>query len=206
MNRVRRHVLPGLLAVALLFGLQPARAQEAVSGSAQFVSQLGDRAIDVLRSTGALEQREASFRELLRQGFDLDFIGRFVVGRYAAGFTAEQSTEYQILFADYVLKTYSRRFGGYTGETLKVVGARAAGEQDTVVTTRIDRPSGPPINCDWRVRAYAGGQYRIIDVTVEGVSMALTQRQEFASLMSNGGPEALLVALRARADHLPAAR
>ena len=63
--------------------------------------------------------------------------------------------------------------------------------------TRIDRPAGPPIMADWRVRII-DKQYRIIDVSVEGVSMAVTQRSEFNAVIQNSGIEGLMEALRAR--------
>lgn len=201
----RRLVLFGFAcAIALSHG-RGALADVADAEAASFVERLAAQAIEVLHnSSSTLEQREAAFRDLLRQGFDLEFIGRFALGQYWRSATAEQQRDYQELFSDYVLKTYSRRFGGYAGEALKVVNTRAAGEQDMVVYTRIERPGGgPAILADWRVRA-TGGQYRIIDVMVEGISMAQTQRQEFAAVMQQQGLAGLLQALRARTQRLAA--
>ena len=143
-------------------------------------------------------------RQLMRQGFDLQFIGRFVLGRHWRAVSPDQQAQYQELFAEYILQTYSSHLGGYTGETLSITGARPAGSKDAIVQTRIVRPSGPPVDADWRVRA-RGDQYLIIDVSVEGVSMAVTQRSEFASVIKNNGFEGLLGALRARTDKMPAA-
>ncbi len=111
--------------------------------------------------------------------------------------TPEQQGDYLALFSEYVLQTYSARLGGYAGETMTVVGARQANEKDVVVHTRIDRPSGPPITTEWRVRT-TGGRYRIIDVAVDGFSMAVTQRSEFASVIQRDGIEGLLAVLRLR--------
>ncbi len=84
-----------------------------------------------------------------------------------------------------------------------VISARPAGSKDVVVRTRIERPSGPPIKADWRVRVIKD-EYKIIDVTVEGVSMAITQRSEFAAVIKSSGFEGLLVALRARVEKFSA--
>ena len=140
----------------------------------------------------------------MRQGFDLAFIGRFVLGRHWRKVTADQRVQYQELFSSYILQTYSSHLGGYSGETLSITGAKPAGSKDAIVQTRIVRPSGPPIDANWRVRAQ-GNQYLIIDISVEGVSMAVTQRSEFASVIKNHGFEGLLAALRARTDKMPAA-
>ena len=74
---------------------------------------------------------------------------------------------------------------------------RPAGAKDVVVSTRIERPSGPPITAEWRVRV-TDGRLRIIDVSIEGVSMVVTQRSEFASVIQRNGVEGLIEVLRAR--------
>ena len=197
-----------LCAVVLVAGIaSPAQRAEAATspeGAAQFIQWLGDQAISALSSRGySLEQREAAVRGLLRQGFDLPFIGRFVLGRHWRTMAPDQQAQYQELFSEYILQSYSSHLGGYAGQSLSITGARPAGSKDAIVRTRIVRPSGPPVEADWRVRAQ-GSQYLIIDVTVEGVSMAVTQRSEFASVIKNNGFEGLLAALRARTDKMPA--
>lgn len=179
---------------------------EIIQGSTQFIQWMGEQALSTLRSPGVtLEQREAAFRGLMRQGFDIEFIGRFVLGRYWQQATPEQRADYIQLFGEFLVKTYARRLGGYSGETFGIVSAVPAGDQDVQVRTRIDRPSGPPLFCDWRVRVI-NNQYRIIDVSVEGISMAVTQRQDFAAVVQNGGVPALLAALRARTETVAAQR
>ena len=178
--------------------------QAELDGAAALISRLAQQAFGVLRRQDtSLEEREAVFRALLREGFDMDFIGRFVLGKYWREMSPEQRTEYLEVFSEYVLQTYSRRFGGYAGQTFAISGARAAGQQDAMVQTRIDQPSGPPIFADWRVRVVPGG-YRIVDVMVEGVSMAVTQRSEFGAVVQRDGVAGLIEALRARTQMLPA--
>lgn len=189
---------------ALNYSGSPVKASTSPQGAAQFIQWLGDQAISTLGSTSSpLAQREAMVRQLMRQGFDLEFIGRFVLGRHWRTVSADQQAQYLDLFSSYILQTYSSHLGGYTGETLAITSAKPAGSKDAIVQTRIERPSGPPIDADWRVRAQ-GNQYLIIDISVEGVSMAITQRSEFASVIKNHGFEGLLAALRARTDKMPA--
>ena len=101
------------------------------------------------------------------------------------------------------MQTYAARLGGYSGETLTVIGARAANDKDFIVSTHLVRPSGPAIAADWRVRVI-DGQYRIIDIMVEGISMAITQRSEFASVVKRDGIDGLLTILRARTTKITA--
>ena len=202
----RRGVVLGGLTLAGLAAYQGASsAATPTEGASQFVKWLAEQAIAALRAPGmSLEQRETVFRNLLRQGFDLPFLGRFVLGRHWRTATPEQRDDFQQVFEEYILSTYSYRLGGYAGESFTVLSARAAGSKDAMVSTRIARPSGPPVKADWRVRVI-NGQYKIIDIMVVGVSMAVTQRSEFASVIKRNGFEGLLTALQARVDRFPAA-
>ncbi len=200
--KLRRYILFFAIVIAVSGASDAGSAT--VQGAMQFIHQLGNQAIAALRTPDlSLEQREARFRGLLVAGFDLDLIGRFVIGKYWRLATREQQSDYLALFSEFVVQTYSARLGGYAGETLTVVGARQANDKDVVVRTRIDRPSGPPIVAGWRVRI-TGERYRIIDVMVEGISMAVTQRSEFAAVIQRNGIEGLLAILRARTTKMPA--
>lgn len=192
-----------LIAVVFVLGLgvTPAAAQ---GNASQFIQKLADQAIAVLNQQSLpLAQREQRFRQLLREGFDLPFIARFVLGRYWRRATPEAQQDYLSVFGEYVLLSYSNRLGGYSGETFSVLGEREAGKKDVIVTTQIDRPSGPAIRADWRVRV-SGPEPRVIDVMVEGVSMAVTQRQEFASVVQRNGLDGLIQVLQARISRLSA--
>ena len=191
--------------VGAMFGAGTIAQAEAESGGAsRFIRDLGDQAIQVLQTQDlTLEQREDRFRDILRQGFNLDFIGRFVIGNHWRKASAQQQADYQQLFGEYILQTYASRFGGYAGEKLAISEEKPAGKTDVVVRTRINRPSGSPINADWRVRV-TDGRYGIIDVMVQGVSMVLTHRQEFSGLIKKSGVKGLIQLLSARVDKLPA--
>jgi phospholipid transport system substrate-binding protein len=181
----------GVLAAPL-----PSRA--APSDPAAFVSDLGARAINVLTSKQSEADRETEFRKLFDEGFDLQAIGRFVLGPYWRTATEAQRAEFLKLFETYVIHSYAVRFGEYSGQQLNVQGARAQGDDAAVVQSQIVQPQGaPPIKVDWQLSKGPQG-YKLTDVNVEGVSMAVTQRQEFASIIQrNGGQiDALLKLLR----------
>lgn len=201
-------MLSRLLLLALPFliaGLFPAAAADQLGpGAAKFINDLAHQAIQTLQAQGQpIEAREQRFRALLEDGFALPMIGRFVLGQSYRQLTPDEQREYQQLFADFVLRTYSYRLGGYKNESFTVVSAQVQGEQDVLVRTRIDRPGGAPVQCDWRVRVF-DGRYKIVDVLVEGISMAVTQRSEFAAVVQNNGTAGLLEALRARVARYPA--
>jgi len=203
--RSRRAIIQGGLAAGAILAvpglLLAAASPQAIEGGAAFIKALAGKAIGILQSSGdKIEVREAQFRDLLSNGFDMPFIARFVLGKHWRKATPQQRADYQALFTEFVLQTYSRRMGGYSGEVFTVAGARAAGKRDVMVRTMIARPGGSAIKADWRVRP-KDGQYRIIDIMVEGVSMAVTQRSEFSAVVRRRGMQGLLQTLRARTEN-----
>jgi phospholipid transport system substrate-binding protein len=170
-----------------------------------FIQTLANQAIEILSSPDrSLREREDKFREFLRDDFAMDIIGRFVAGRYWRKMTPSQQETYQKLFSEWVLKTYSIRLGGYTDEKFRVIKTTDAGTRDVMVHTRIEKPLGEGFNTNWRVRK-ADGRYKIIDVYVEGVSMAITQRSEFNSVFQRRGVDGLIDLIRDRLSELSAA-
>lgn len=185
-----------VLAIALV-SVRDASAQD-LDGAGNFLQNLADQALAVLaRQDISDEQAVEEAQRLLRTGFDLQTIGRFVLGRYWNMATDDQRREYMALFERMVLTTYTSRFNEYEGSTFDVGEARAINERDMVIASVLNRPGAPPLNISWRVRQRPDG-FQIIDVSVEGVSMAVTQRNDFASVIQrNGGRfEALLQRLR----------
>jgi phospholipid transport system substrate-binding protein len=191
---------PRIAIVALAIAASvPASVRAAASDPAGFIADLGAKAINVLTSTASETERERQFRVLFEQAFDLPAISRFVLGPYWRTATDAQHQEFTKLFENYVIHAYTVRFNAYAGQQLKVGNARPEGDSGALVQSEIAVPNGnqPPVKVDWRVSKSADG-YRITDVTVEGVSMALTERQEFASVIQRGGGQvdALLKLLR----------
>jgi phospholipid transport system substrate-binding protein len=107
------------------------------------------------------------------------------------------------LFGRFVIKTYSQHLGGFAGSSFDIIGAKPIGKKDILVRTVVQRKSGPPVKAGWRVRE-KGDQHKIVDVMVEGISMAVTQRQDFASILKRDGVEGLLQILRAKTGRMPA--
>jgi phospholipid transport system substrate-binding protein len=186
-----------LLRVLLVLVLTAAPAA-AASDAAGFVTELGQKTLDIINKKPAKAERDQRFRSILREGFDMQALSRFVLGPHWRSATDAQKQEFMKLFEDWIVSAYGERFSQYSGEQFKVVGQRPEGDAVTLVTSQIVRPNGgPPIRVDWRV-AKSSGQEKISDVVVEGISLMVTQRQEFASVIQrNGGQlEALLKILR----------
>jgi phospholipid transport system substrate-binding protein len=193
-------------ALVVVFVPTPGTPRAAFSDSGAFVKDLGDRAISLLSSeTTTDEEQEARFRSLLRESFAVDKIGKFVLGKYRRQATRAELREYLALFEDYIVSLYSSAFRNYAGETFvvkRVVKTRSA--RDTMVVTQVNPASdGTPTRIVFQVRNN-NSDFKILDVKIEGVSMIITQRDEFTTFIrSHGGKvSALIDALRKKTQYL----
>jgi phospholipid transport system substrate-binding protein len=194
-----RRFFPAIGTLFLLAGLLTAAPKEAGAQDARaFVANLGNQAIQVLGPSVSPTQRVARFRQLFQDDFDVPGIGQFVLGRYWRTASPEEQQEFLRLFQEYIVQAYAARLGEYGGEPFRVLGSRPNGDE-TVVTSQIDRPNAGRVLVDWYLTNRGGG-LKITDVYVGGVSMKVTQRDEFASVIQrNGGRvDALLAQLRQR--------
>lgn len=163
------------------------RAGAAVPEAGEFISKMASEAIGGLADkTLSPEERVAKFRQLLATGFDVPYIGRFVLGRYWRIANDAEKNEFLKLFEDFIVKTYADRFRDYSGENLRIGAAKADDATQATVFSDILRPSGPPVKVEWRVERQESG-FKIVDVVVEGVSMSITQRDDFSSVIQRNG-------------------
>ena len=189
-----------MMALLALGLLPPASANTRVARDAgQFVSSIAQEAIDELASTALDEdERLRRFRRLFAEGFDIPLIARFVLGRYWRQASDAERAEYLKLFDELVVQTYARRFNEFNAARLRVLSvSRPNEDNDVIVAVEGALQGEPPVRMDVRVRQGAA-QFKIIDLSIEGISMAVTQRDEFSSVIQRGGGriEALLASLR----------
>ncbi len=190
-----------LLLTAFLFtGLATESHAQSPGDSSAFVQDLADRAIANLTEPGLSDvERETRFRELFREGFAIHGIAKFTLGRHWRTASKEERSEYLTLFEDVVVDNWAARFTKYSGQRFEIRDeskiAGAANENVVIVKSLVWTSPETPIRVNWRV-ANAGEIYKITDVIIEGVSMANTQRDEFASLVRKNGLAGLLESLR----------
>ena len=158
--------------------------------SGQVISVVGDDSIDK-------EAREARIRDILRDNVALAAIGKFALGDHWDKATESQQSDYLAAFSDYVLLTYSRLLGAYGGETFTIEGTKTLSDTDLYVLSEIHQSNGKKVRAAWRVRE-KDGTTLIIDVVVDGVSLAVTQQSEIASVARSKGIDGLIAALQQR--------
>src|SRR5262249_39252793 len=157
------------VARASVGGAQKDQAAESAP-QGRFVQDLGNKAIHIITDQSlSQEQRSQKYDGLLRDAFDLQTIGKFVLGRAWNRASQQQRDDYMKLFEDTVVKIYGDRLSFYSGENFDVKNIRREDQSDVIVTSEIDHPGGrQPTSVDWRVRE-KGGRFAIVDVVIEGV-------------------------------------
>ena len=141
------------------------------------------------------------FRSLFTENFGLEYISRFVLGRYWNTATAGEQREFISLFTEYVTALYSNRFDHYRGDEFQIGRPRVEGALDVIVPMTIIEPNSAPIMVEWRVRQ-TDNRPKIIDVAIENVSMGRTQRTEVESIIQRSGGKisSILDDLRSKAQ------
>jgi len=192
--------------LALVFGLAllaagaPVAPALAAGEATAVVSDFGDHMLQMLNDPQVSPaERQKRFGALLDKDFDFATIGRFVLGRYWNTATDQEKREFAPVFRDYVVQSYSVRFGEFGGASFKVTGERPESQLSTMVSTTVmQKNNQTPAKVDWRVTNVSGP--KITEVIVDGISMSLTHRQEFASLIerSGGGVGGLIAQLKAK--------
>ncbi len=193
---LRRRALWVLLTLPVL--LPGSLAKAAPAEAERFINVLSMRTLDVLSRPGADDrQRIDELAALLDEAADLRLIARLVLGRHWRAASEEQRREYVALFQAYARDSLAHRFGAYKGgQRFVIVGSRPVGEADSLVSTQIFLGRAqPPVTVDWRVRD-TDGRLVIVDVVAEGISMLVTNRSEFDSIVNSRGIDGLLAQMR----------
>ena len=161
-----------------------------------FVNDLGQRAIKSLAQEGDQVSVDTTFLQLLDEGFDLDYIARFVLGRYWKLFGETQQSEFKSLFRQRLKSTYARRFKEYKDVVFKIKLSHVENGKGNIDTT-IQKQNGPITPIQWEV-IRNNSSWKIRDVVVEGVSMGQTMRSEYYAAYQNAGatPESFLSSLK----------
>lgn len=154
----------------------------------------------LVSSSASLDERNRRFEKLFTENLDLDFIGKYVLGRYWRTANAQQRREFIRLYKDFNVKIWSKRFDEFKGKKFVFEGTSAANNPNQIfVNTKVPMTDGQPVSVKWRVYSH-DGKLKIIDIIIENVSLAQTARNEYTSFISKSpkGIDGLLENLRAK--------
>ena len=149
-----------------------------------YVMEMTTEAINTLTNNSTSQnEKESQFGKLFDKNFDIPSISRFVLGKYWKQASLDQKKKFIKAFRNYVVKTYSSRFNEYSGEQLTLLNfENESNPKIFVVHTGLKREDASMLMVDWRI-GKKKDSFVILDIIIEGISLAVTQRSEFVSVI-----------------------
>jgi len=147
-----------------------------------FIKKVTNEGIEqIVNSDVSITEKDARFEKLFNEYFDLDYIAKFVLGRYWKTSTDKQRAEFISVYCDFNTKTWSKRFDEFKGKSFNFVGTTPSNSEGQIfVNTTVDMGQGEnPAKVVWRVKD--GQSFKIVDIIIENVSLAITARNEYTA-------------------------
>jgi phospholipid transport system substrate-binding protein len=188
----------GALALAAIVapaGVAPAYAAVDNTQPGPFVDGLVKEGFTALRSGNKAAARQ-QFRTLLAQHFAVDQIGDRLIRRWQGKITPAQKAAYKAAFPNYIVGTYADRLFEYSDAKVKVLRAVPQGN-GAVVQTQVLKAGAQPISAIWTVEKIGGG-YKVTNMTVAGINLAVTQSADFDAYIQRNGFDKLIAFMKAR--------
>ena len=165
----------------------------------EFVQQTADKASEALNKRLSKEEKMEKLKIIAKKTVDITGIGYYSLGKHRKGLGEKEKKEYIEIFEEYFLKSFASRLAEYTDPKIRVESQKILNEKYTMVSSVLMATKDKPeIKIDWRVITKNPDNPLIIDVIIEGVSLAKVQREEFNSIIQNkdGDINALLLNLK----------
>ena len=154
--------------------------------ASEFISSLSNEASIILSSKLSDEEKIIRLKEIGEQSVDIKGVGLYTLGKYRKTLTDSQKVQYEELFKNYFLKSFSGRLVGYTDAKIAVLSEEIKNEKYTIVYSKlIGTSERPEVKIDWRVYTKDPENPLIRDLVIEGLSLARTQKEEFNSIIVN---------------------
>ena len=180
-------------AAALLSGT--VRAEVDAQGAQKFVEKVTSDGIEqIINANVSQAEKDKRFEKLFNSALDLDFIGKFVLGRNWRTATPAQRKAFIQVYRELNVKTWSKRFDEFKGKAFVFTGTTPSSSAGQVyVDSTVNMGEGEPAKVKWRVRQ-EGKSFKIVDIVIENISLAITARNEYSGFIKNnpGGVDALI--------------
>lgn len=197
---MKKNLLAVLTAALVVFS-SSARAEIDGTKAEAFVKNVTQEGIEqIINANVSQAEKDARFAKLFNEALDLDFIGQFVLGRNWKTATPEQRKEFIKVYRQLNISTWSKRFDEFKGKNFIFSGTTPSNSKGQIfVNSKVPMDQGEPAKVVWRVRE-KNGQYKIVDIVIENVSLAITARNEYTAFIKNnpGGINALIANLKSK--------
>ena len=152
----------------------------------EFVQLTVNEASSILGNNSSKEEKINKLKEIAKRTVDIKGIGYYSLGAYRKNISEDKKKEYLDIFEKYFLKSFSSRLAEYTDPKIKVNSEKKLNQKYTMVSSvLVATDDKPEIKIDWRVNTKNPDNPLIIDVVIEGVSLAKVQKEEFNSIIQN---------------------
>ncbi len=189
------------LFVAMLLFAGSAQAEVDAAKAENVVKNVTAEGIEqIINANVPQAEKDKRFAKLFNEALDLDFIGQFVLGRNWRTATADQRKEFIKVYRQLNVSTWSKRFDEFKGKQFIFKGTAPSNSTGQVfVNSVVPMEQGEPAKVVWRVRE-KNGQYKVVDIIIENVSLAITARNEYTAFIKNnkGGVDALIANLKSK--------
>tara|TARA_B100000073_G_C23562355_1_gene504646 strand:+ start:223 stop:819 length:597 start_codon:yes stop_codon:yes gene_type:complete len=163
-----------------------------------FVQSTVNRASQILGDNLTVDKKIKELKTIAQETVDIEGIGMYTLGAYRKTLNEDQKEKYKKLFKEYFLKTFSSRLAEYSNPEIQVNSKEKINENYTIVSSiLVATETRPEININWRIYTKNPDNPKIRDLIIEGLSLARTQKEEFASVLNtnNGDINALFKVL-----------
>ena len=160
-----------------------------------FVQSTVNKAAETLSSNASIEEKVQTLKDIAKETVDVRGIGFYSLGAHRKGLSKDKLNEYEKVFTEYFLKSFSSRLSEYSNPMIKVNSKKKINDNYTIVSSTLDATdTRPEVKIDWRIYTKNPDNLLIRDLIIEGLSLARTQKEEFSSIInSNDGKiEALI--------------
>ena len=172
------------LILALFFIPIHSFSDEKIEQSKYFVENLGKQVVEKVSNINLSEsERIVNFRNLYLDAFDNYYISRFVLGQYWKRLDSNMRKQFVESFNNYIVTTYAPKFKGWEG-TFKATDSLLENNYYNVKMNVLNK-DGPTLKFMWKIYLDKNKNFKILDVNIDGVSMLVTQRAEFMSVIKN---------------------
>jgi len=164
-----------------------------------FVQSVVNQASSVLSKNFTKEQKIEKLKSIAKETVDIKGIGYYSLGSHRKGLSDHKKKEYLGIFEKYFLKSFSSRLAEYTDPKIIVNSQKKLNEKYTMVSSSLlATKDKPEVKIDWRIVTKDPSKPLIIDVVIEGVSLAKVQKEEFNSIIqsNDGDINALIASLK----------
>ena len=152
----------------------------------QFISEIVEEAKVVLNSEISKEEKAKKLSDIALKTVDIKGIGYYTLGSKRKELTPDELKRYEDIFQKYFLKSFTSRLTDYSDPKIDVLSAEVLSEKYTIVKTLLRATDKKPeVKIDWRIYTKDPSKPLIRDLIVEGLKLARTQKEEFASILSS---------------------